>query len=71
MTAIKFKSYKDGPSAHCWEDGPTQPDGVGMTCMLPNGHRGKHEWTRDDKIKVSFGKTPGIAAPDLTQEEKP
>lgn len=25
------------------------------TCMLPDGHAGPHEWTRDDEIEISFG----------------
>ena len=39
---------------HCWEDGPTEEDGCGTTCMLDHGHEGQHQWMRDDKIIVSF-----------------
>lgn len=39
---------------HCWEDGPRTEDGRGQTCMLLDGHKGPHEWTRDDEIRVRF-----------------
>jgi hypothetical protein len=42
---------------HCWADGPEAADGCGQTCMLRAGHRGPHEWTRDDDILLEF--TPG------------
>lgn len=37
---------------HCWEAGPTDDDEVSSTCMLPLGHDGTHEYTRDDQIRV-------------------
>lgn len=41
--------------AHCWENGPITDDGEsGTTCMLPDGHDGPHEWTRDDEIRIIF-----------------
>lgn len=44
---------------HCWEDGPRHGEdekslGVGSTCLLPDGHDGSHEWTRDDEFEVNF-----------------
>lgn len=49
-------------SSHCWQDGPRieleVPEAgnaeVGSTCMLPDGHGGNHEFTRDDQIIVAF-----------------
>jgi hypothetical protein len=46
---------------HCWEDGPRTDDDCGQTCMLPAGHTGPHEWTRDDAIVLDFDR--GKAAP--------
>jgi hypothetical protein len=43
---------------HCWEGGPDTDDGCGQTCMLPQGHDGPHEWTRDDEIGVEFAPLP-------------
>ena len=46
---------KEQPNVrHCWENGPTTEDGCGTTCMLLLGHDGPHEWTRDDRIVISF-----------------
>ena len=42
------------PICHCWEDGPETEDGCSTTCMLLEGHQGPHEWTRDDKIMITF-----------------
>ena len=39
---------------HCWEGGPLTDDGCSTTCMLPHDHEGPHQWTRDDKIEISF-----------------
>ena len=39
---------------HCWVDGPDDTDGMSQTCMLPDGHQGPHEWTRDSDILVTF-----------------
>lgn len=38
----------------CWEDGPVTQDGCSTTCMLPDGHDGPHEWSRDDEITIRF-----------------
>jgi len=38
----------------CWEPGPDDEDGCGTTCMLTAGHKGPHEFTRDDEIIVRF-----------------
>ena len=35
---------------HCWEP---SPDGH-ATCMLPDGHEGPHEYTPDDRIRLTF-----------------
>lgn len=43
---------------HCWEDGPRTDDDCGQTCMLPKGHTGPHEWTRDDAIILHFTGEP-------------
>lgn len=43
---------------HCWEDGPWDNDGMTTTCMLEAGHKGPHEWTRDDQIRVTFAQSP-------------
>lgn len=37
---------------HCWQDGPKTSDDRGTTCLLPDGHAGPHEFTRDDEITV-------------------
>ena len=42
------------PVLHCWADGPETDDCCGQTCMLPAGHLGPHEWTRDDEILIDF-----------------
>jgi len=39
---------------HCWEDGPTDDNWTGSTCMLWDGHRGPHEFTPDNQIGISF-----------------
>jgi hypothetical protein len=50
---------------HCWADystclhaglAPFDADlySVGGTCLLPSGHIGPHEFTRDDEILVTF-----------------
>jgi hypothetical protein len=39
---------------HCWEGGPD----YGTTCMRWSGHRGRHEWTSDDEIGVTFAPEP-------------
>jgi hypothetical protein len=50
---------------HCWADygfcmlaglAPFDADlySVGGTCLLPSGHAGPHEFTRDDEILVTF-----------------
>jgi hypothetical protein len=50
---------------HCWADysscmyaglAPFDDDlySVGGTCLLPAGHAGPHEFTRDDEIVVTF-----------------
>lgn len=39
---------------HCWESGPLTKDGCSTTCMLLDGHKGEHEWMRDDEIRVVF-----------------
>lgn len=39
---------------HCWQDGQEDEDGMSTTCMLPAGHKGPHEWTRDDSITIAF-----------------
>lgn len=33
-------------------------DGPRRTCMLPEGHRGPHEWTNDTDITVTFKEKP-------------
>jgi hypothetical protein len=38
---------------HYFYDPPCE---VGSTCMLDQGHKCPHEWTRDDKIGVTFTK---------------
>ena len=40
---------------HCWEDGPLTDDGFTTTCLLEDGHEGKHEFTSDENIEVTFG----------------
>ena len=39
---------------HCWEGGSDDEDGMSQTCMLPDGHAGPHEWSRDDQVLVAF-----------------
>lgn len=39
---------------HCWKCGPAADDGCTTTCMLPDGHKGPHKWTRDDRIGFTF-----------------
>ena len=48
---------------HCWEEGPRHYEqdedpahdmGVGSTCLLPEGHAGQHEFTRDDDIEIGI-----------------
>jgi hypothetical protein len=48
---------------HCWEDGPPEADGCSTTCMLLDGHKGPHKWTRDTDIRLVF-------APNQAQAEK-
>lgn len=43
---------------HCWEGGPVTDEGISTTCMLPDGHEGPHEWTRDDQIYIAFAPSP-------------
>ena len=50
---------------HCWEYATDfDDDGTmnGLTCLLPDGHEGPHEFTPDDEITVRFVGDP---------EEKP
>ena len=47
---------------HCWADGPSDKDGMRTTCMLPDGHKGPHEWTRYDKLVVHYGDTKKVTA---------
>lgn len=48
------KQEVETPVVHCWVDGLDHADGCGTSCMLPEGHQGPHEWTRDDEIIVTF-----------------
>ena len=52
-------------AVHCWKEGPEVPrdesvpydpytNTITTSCMLPDGHSGLHEWTRDDGIMVKF-----------------
>lgn len=41
------------PECHCWADGPDDEDDMGTTCLLPEGHLGPHEWTREDEIVIT------------------
>jgi hypothetical protein len=42
------------PGPHCFEPGPRDDDGVGTTCMKPDGHDGPHEFVRDNEIFLRF-----------------
>lgn len=53
---------------HCWADKmevlgiekfyetleDDNPEGIGSTCMLEDGHEGPHKFVRDDLIGVTF-----------------
>lgn len=39
---------------YCWEPDPAEPDDCSTTCMLPDGHDGRHVWSRDDEIYFCF-----------------
>jgi len=39
---------------HCWASGPDAEDGCPTTCMREADHEGPHEWTRDDRIGITF-----------------
>jgi hypothetical protein len=52
---------------HCWESGPRDWR-CGTTCLLPDGHDGPHEWTRDDEIEITFhDAAPTAAAPPMDE----
>ena len=53
-----MSDIKESRIVHCWAGGPYTDDGMSTTCMLLDGHEGKHEYTRDDNISVRFRK-PG------------
>lgn len=38
----------------CWQNGPFTQDGCPTSCILDADHKGKHEWTRDDQIQITF-----------------
>jgi hypothetical protein len=55
----KARNMSPDRVVHCWTDGPqivneAGTDFISHTCMLPHGHEGPHEWTRDDQIGVRF-----------------
>lgn len=50
----KVEATIDRIRTHCWVSGPFADDGCPTTCMLPDMHKGPHEWTRDDNITISF-----------------
>ncbi len=51
---------------HCWQDYQSTLDmysqeyydavvsGSNKTCMLPGGHKGKHDWGNNDEIVITF-----------------
>lgn len=60
---------------HCWADYRSEPpEGSpewwrrraqpNATCLLPDRHRGPHEWTPDDQIIVTFPPRPGATPPE-------
>lgn len=40
-------------NTYCWEDGAYHHR-PGHTCLLPEGHTGNHQWSRDDDTYLSF-----------------
>jgi hypothetical protein len=58
----------DGYGLQCFESGPEDHDGMSTTCMLAAGHPGKHEWKRDDAIRLRFGDERCICQRDECDE---
>lgn len=52
----------------CWQNGPFTKDGCSTSCILDEGHEGKHEWTRDDEIRIST--TPAKRRDDHPEGER-
>lgn len=58
LLTVRKKLLKLLIKEHCWEGGPETDDGCSTTCMLPDGHDGAHEWSRDDEYRIRIKMLP-------------